>query len=71
MQQVAHYRGILGERSELQRIQTELQTTKDSAEARRQYHLTAVNHLEGKIQVMMCVVLHIGRTCGDSTVRNI
>ncbi len=51
LQQLAYYRGILEERSELRRLQAELQTTKDNAEATRQYHLTSVNHLEEKSKV--------------------
>ena len=51
VQEIAHYRRILDERSELRQLQSDLQSTKEAAEATRQYHLTSVSHLEEKLKV--------------------
>lgn len=49
----------MDERSELRRLQSELQTTKDNAEATRQYHLTTVTHLEDKLKVSFAAQIAI------------
>ena len=52
LQEIMHYKRIVDERSELRKLQAELQSTKEGAEATRQYHLTSVNHLEEKLKVL-------------------
>ena len=59
LQQLSYYKGILDERSELRRLQSELQTTKDNAEATRQYHLTTITHLEDKLKVSFAAQIAI------------
>ena len=52
LQELEHYKGILAERSELQKLRGELQSSRERGDAARQYHLAAVGHLEEKNQAL-------------------